>query len=213
MAALTENQANALWDLWLSAQIREGYFALLCRRYQLLQKWLTAGSLVLSSGAFFLARHHRRSSKVRLDQACAHFVGGDSKRCFVGKQEREERDRLPGFAFPLACARHRLRKTLERCLRRRRIGKIRRASSSRGGNIQVEHRDAAEKQVVVQGSSERSDAPLRGRRLSADQEASYRTYRSRFRNRPNRRYPSRRHRSGGSNPVDCEPRPNQTRLA
>jgi hypothetical protein len=51
MAELTDFETKTLWDLWLSAQIREGYFALLSRRYQVYQKWLTVGTLFFSSGA------------------------------------------------------------------------------------------------------------------------------------------------------------------
>ncbi len=48
---LSEFQQGALWESWLSAQIRSDYFAALTNRYQHWQKMLVCGSLVLSSGA------------------------------------------------------------------------------------------------------------------------------------------------------------------
>ena len=48
---LSDFQQKTVWDGWLSAEIRAAYFAELSGRYQRAQKYLVAGSLVLSSGA------------------------------------------------------------------------------------------------------------------------------------------------------------------
>ncbi len=50
---LNEFQQESVWDGWLAAEIRSAYFAELARKYQQTQKWMTAGMLVLSSGATF----------------------------------------------------------------------------------------------------------------------------------------------------------------
>lgn len=48
---LSEFQQQAVWDGWLSAEIRSGYFAELVTRYQARQRYLVVGGLLLSSGA------------------------------------------------------------------------------------------------------------------------------------------------------------------
>ena len=48
---LSNFEQETLWDAWLSAEIRAGYFATLSTRYQRNQNWMVSGSLILSSGA------------------------------------------------------------------------------------------------------------------------------------------------------------------
>lgn len=48
---LSEYQLNLVWEGLLGAEIRAAYFADLSHRLVRLQKWLTLGSLLLSSGA------------------------------------------------------------------------------------------------------------------------------------------------------------------
>jgi hypothetical protein len=51
MASLSDFQQKTLWEAWLSAEIRAGYFALLSVTFQARQRYLTIASAVLSSGA------------------------------------------------------------------------------------------------------------------------------------------------------------------
>ena len=48
---LLEFQQAILWDAWLSAEIRSGYFASLSSRFLKTQRLLSFSSLILSSGA------------------------------------------------------------------------------------------------------------------------------------------------------------------
>ena len=48
---LSDFQQKMVWEGWLSAEIRAGYFAALVERFQQRQKWLVVGGLLLSSGA------------------------------------------------------------------------------------------------------------------------------------------------------------------
>ena len=48
---LSDFQQDTVWESWLAAEIRAGYFALLVERFQRKQKRLVVGSLLLSSGA------------------------------------------------------------------------------------------------------------------------------------------------------------------
>lgn len=50
---LTDLQRKAVWEGWLSAEIRANYFADLSGRYQRTQRIVTWATLVFSSGAFF----------------------------------------------------------------------------------------------------------------------------------------------------------------
>ena len=51
---LSEYQQDVVWEGWLSAEIRAGYFARLVQRYQRRQQLLVLGTLLLSSGATVL---------------------------------------------------------------------------------------------------------------------------------------------------------------
>ncbi len=48
---LSEFQQDTVWQGWLSAEIRAGYFAALVNRFQQRQKFLVVSGLLLSSGA------------------------------------------------------------------------------------------------------------------------------------------------------------------
>jgi hypothetical protein len=48
---LSDYEQEMVWERWLSAEIRAAYFAALVGRFQLRQKLLVLGSLLLSSGA------------------------------------------------------------------------------------------------------------------------------------------------------------------
>jgi hypothetical protein len=48
---LSDFQQSMVWESWLAAEIRSGYFAALVARYQLIQRCLVVTGLVLSSGA------------------------------------------------------------------------------------------------------------------------------------------------------------------
>jgi hypothetical protein len=50
---LSEFQQSMVWEGWLAAEIRSGYFAALVARYQFIQRCLVVTGLVLSSGATF----------------------------------------------------------------------------------------------------------------------------------------------------------------
>ena len=48
---LSEFQQDTVWQGWLSAEIRAGYFGALVHRFQQRQRFLVVGGLLLSSGA------------------------------------------------------------------------------------------------------------------------------------------------------------------
>jgi hypothetical protein len=48
---LSDFQQTTVWESWLAAEIRAGYFAELVQRFQSRQRLLVVGSLLLSSGA------------------------------------------------------------------------------------------------------------------------------------------------------------------
>jgi hypothetical protein len=48
---LSEFEQNTVWESWLAAEVRAAYFADLVQRFQIRQKILVVGGLLLSSGA------------------------------------------------------------------------------------------------------------------------------------------------------------------
>jgi len=102
---LSEFQQKILWDAWLSAEIRAGYFALLVGSFQRKQRYLVLASLLLSSGGHVHLGYNCASSWLWLGQTIALCLCRNLQFLVSSCQERAASNGLFGSALPLEFSR------------------------------------------------------------------------------------------------------------